>query len=84
MENKNFICSNLAIKTPAPVNMLLLVTFEKSKDEMAPIEGGRYQITFRRIEDTLTAKDIIWQYCSEEDRDCEYDKIKLNCTTKII
>jgi hypothetical protein len=83
MIQSTIISTDCALGTPAPVNLSLLVTFEKAIQEGVKEDEGRYQIHFRRIETSFGPKDIVWSYPSKELRDDEYNKI-INClTTKI-
>lgn len=87
MEYKSLIYSTLALGDPRPVNMSLVYTFIKAEgsDYTAKknSKNGKFQIQFMRTENFLGPKDIVWEYETEEERNCEYN-ILLECYTNKI
>jgi hypothetical protein len=71
--NQKFLFSDKAVDTK-PVNPDFVITFEKNNDS-ANVKG-KYQIIFAVADQGTKARDIIWYFVEEEDRNKAYDNIK--------
>ncbi len=71
-----FVHSVLPIGTPEPINMELVVTFEKFEHQRVKIEAnGRFQIMFIRKDRLIGEKVSYWKYAKECDRDHDFDEL---------
>lgn len=74
---KQFIISDVAIGTVEPVNISNMFTFRKFDPNGNGLgsTSSKYAILFYKAEAYLDHEPIKWNYASESDRDCDYNKI---------